>query len=121
MANLNCIKIHKVYTTKYTYVWTTEKVKLTKDEVFKYELCSPLWRNNINYVVGVERDSGYLSHVLHMNPVATELFNTPINGDIIIHFELKDGENADKAFIVCSNILKQDLLNLGCSVKSIKY
>jgi hypothetical protein len=121
MANLNCIKIHKVYTTKYTYVWTTEKVILTEEELFRYELCSPYWRNTINYVVGVGRDSGYLSHILNMNPVATELFNTPINGDIIIHFEFKEGENSEEKFNVCCNILKYDLLKLGCSVNSIKY
>lgn len=123
-----CIKIHKVYESQYYYVWTTEKVILTREEFFQYELCSPYWRPTINHILGVQQNSGFLSHILHINPVATELFNTPINGDIIISFSFgedsdeEDSEEDDEAkFIICCNILKKDLLKLGCSENSIKF
>ncbi len=116
---MNAIRIFKKYEfgneNSGYYKWITEKVIITKDELFSYELAMPIWNNMKNIIIGVKENSGY--QIWNMNVIASDIIEMRICGDCIIYFENYN----DKQFEIICNILKAKIIELGVSKENINY
>lgn len=113
---MNALKIYKTYPFEGYYRWICEKVIV--DDFEDHELSSPIYRGRCDVVVAVKFVEDVADTWLSINPFATELFKSVITGDCLIVFE--DIEKVDDFDLWCE-IIKRDLINLGCRDVNFKY